>query len=58
MSDSVVVDTGVFSYLYKGDTRASLYAKHLIGQQLHLSFVTSVMTLGRIIECTSITFQA
>jgi tRNA(fMet)-specific endonuclease VapC len=39
MSD-VVVDTDVFSYLFKGDTRASLYAKHLNGKQINLSFVT------------------
>ena len=40
MSRSVVIDTNVFSYLYKGDTRAASYASHLIGAQPHLSFAT------------------
>lgn len=36
----VVVDTDVVSYLFKRDTRAALYAKHLAGRQLHVSFAT------------------
>ena len=36
----VVVDTDVFSYVYKGDTRAALYAKHLSGQPPYLAFAT------------------
>lgn len=37
---AVVVDTDVFSFLYKGDTRAVLYAPHLAGTYPHLAFVT------------------
>ncbi|MGB7159201.1 MAG: type II toxin-antitoxin system VapC family toxin [Tepidisphaeraceae bacterium] len=40
MSPAVVIDTDVFSYLYKADTRATLYAKHLTGVQPHLAFAT------------------
>ena len=36
----VVVDTDVFSFTLKGDTRAALYKKHLDGNLLHLSFST------------------
>jgi tRNA(fMet)-specific endonuclease VapC len=36
----VVVDTDVFSFVYKGDSRAAGYAPHLTGQPLHLAFVT------------------
>ena len=37
----VVVDTDVFSFVYKGDTRAGLYTRHLSGQTLHLAFATA-----------------
>jgi tRNA(fMet)-specific endonuclease VapC len=37
---SLVVDTNVFSYLFKGDTRGALYAPHLVGVRPVLSFVT------------------
>ena len=36
----VVVDTDVFSFVFKGDTRASLYAKHLDCRRINLSFTT------------------
>jgi tRNA(fMet)-specific endonuclease VapC len=36
----VVVDTDVFSFVFKGDTRAGLYAKNLNGRQINLSFTT------------------
>ena len=39
MSD-VVVDTDVASFLFKRDTRARLYRPHLLGQTLHVSFMT------------------
>lgn len=35
-----VVDTDVFSYAYRGDTRAALYAAHLSAGPLHLAFAT------------------
>lgn len=37
---SVVVDTCVMSYLFKGDTRAALYRPHLAGNSLVISFMT------------------
>jgi tRNA(fMet)-specific endonuclease VapC len=37
---TLVVDTNVFSYLFKGDTRSALYAPHLVGVRPVLSFVT------------------
>jgi predicted nucleic acid-binding protein len=40
MVEVVLVDTDVFSFLTKGDTRASLYEKHTKGKKLALSFVT------------------
>jgi tRNA(fMet)-specific endonuclease VapC len=36
----VLVDTDVFSYLLKGDSRAALYKPHLQGKLVALSFVT------------------
>ncbi len=36
----VVIDTDVFSYDLKRDTRAELYRQHTEGRQLALSFVT------------------
>ena len=36
----LVVDTDVFSFVYKGDTRADLYTRHLSGQLPHLAFAT------------------
>lgn len=38
--DTVVVDTDVFSFLFKRDTRGALYRKHLDGNQLCISFAT------------------
>jgi len=40
MSDAAVVDTDVFSYIYRGDTRAERYRPHLQGRTLLLSFMT------------------
>ena len=40
MVEVVLVDTDVFSFYMKGDTRASLYDKHTKGKKLALSFVT------------------
>jgi tRNA(fMet)-specific endonuclease VapC len=39
MSD-VVVDTDVVSFLFKRDSRAPLYRRHLLGQTLYVSFMT------------------
>lgn len=36
----VVVDTDVFSFIFKQDTRAALYQPHLSGHLLVLSFMT------------------
>src|SRR5437588_3171723 len=38
--DAVLVDTDVFSYIHKKDTRAELYRKHLDGKRVALSFMT------------------
>ena len=40
MNAAVLVDTDVFSYIFKRDTRGDLYAKHLHGSHLHLAFST------------------
>jgi tRNA(fMet)-specific endonuclease VapC len=40
VSDAALVDTDVFSYIYKGDTRATLYVRHLAGVRPHLAFAT------------------
>jgi tRNA(fMet)-specific endonuclease VapC len=40
MSDIVIVDTDVASFLFKGDSRAQLYSQHLQGKTLALSFMT------------------
>ena len=40
MSNAALVDTDVFSYIYKGDTRAQLHTRHLLGVRAHLSFTT------------------
>lgn len=40
MNAALVVDTDVFSYVYKADTRGNLYTAHLAGNQLHLAFST------------------
>jgi tRNA(fMet)-specific endonuclease VapC len=37
---AVVVDTDVVSYLFKRDTRARLYRRHLLGQERIVSFMT------------------
>ena len=36
----VLVDTDVFSYLFKADTRAALYLPHLRGEITHIAFAT------------------
>ena len=38
--DTVVVETDVFSFVYKRDSRGAAYAKHLTDQPLHLAFAT------------------
>ena len=38
--DTVLVDTDVFSFIHKQDTRAELYRRHLDGKRLALSFMT------------------
>ena len=40
MNTDLLVDTDVFSYVYKGDTRGGLYTAHLTGNHLHLAFST------------------
>lgn len=38
---AVLVDTNVFSYLMKaGDTRAAMYAPHVVGKNMCVAFVT------------------
>lgn len=38
--DVVLLDTNVVSYLLKGDSRAAVYAPHLQGRRLAISFMT------------------
>jgi predicted nucleic acid-binding protein len=38
--DAVLLDTDVFSYLTKGDSRAELYRAHVRGKTVALSFIT------------------
>jgi predicted nucleic acid-binding protein len=38
--EPVVIDTDVFSFIAKGDTRAARYQSELVGKQLCLSFQT------------------
>lgn len=40
MTDRLVVDTDVVSFVFKGDSRAKLYEPHLNGRQLVVSFMT------------------
>jgi tRNA(fMet)-specific endonuclease VapC len=40
VTEIVIVDTDVVSYLFKGDTRAEAYRKHLRGKTLAISFMT------------------
>ena len=35
---AVLLDTDVFSFIFKQDTRAALYASHLAGAQACLAF--------------------
>jgi predicted nucleic acid-binding protein len=37
---AVVVDTDVVSFLFKRDTRARPYGRHLLGKTLYVSFMT------------------
>jgi tRNA(fMet)-specific endonuclease VapC len=37
---SVVIDTDIISYRFKGDSRARLYDKHLAGKRWVISFMT------------------
>ena len=38
--DVVLLDTNIVSFLLKGDSRAVLYAPHLQGRRLAISFMT------------------
>lgn len=38
--ESVLLDTDVFSFLFKGDSRSALYASDIAGRRLCLSFMT------------------
>lgn len=40
MISAVLIDTDVLSFLFKGDTRAELYQKHLKDRLLDVSFMT------------------
>ena len=40
MSAPILLDTDVFSFVYKGDTRGDLYLPHLAGNTLNLAFAT------------------
>lgn len=40
MTEAIVVDTNVVSYLARGDTRAALYLPHLTGRLAAISFMT------------------
>ena len=35
-----IVDTNIVSFIFKGDSRAALYQKHLVGQDKIISFMT------------------
>ena len=36
----MLLDTNIVSYIYKADTRAAAYERHLLGQQWYISFMT------------------
>lgn len=38
--EAVLLDTDVFSYLLKGDTRVDVYMRHIRGKTIAISFVT------------------
>jgi len=38
--DTLLLDTNIFSYIHKNDTRAQVYRKHLDGKRLALCFMT------------------
>ncbi len=38
--DDVLLDTDVFSVLFKGDTRGDVYAKDIQGKRLCISFMS------------------
>ena len=40
LMDALLIDTDVFSFLFKGDTRADRYLPHTTGKRLCLSFMT------------------
>jgi tRNA(fMet)-specific endonuclease VapC len=40
MNNRIVIDTDVVSFVFKGDTRANLYQKHLNGKDLVISFMS------------------
>ena len=44
MNEPVMLDTNILSYIFKRDTRANLYAKHLHNQQMLISFQTLAET--------------
>lgn len=36
----MLLDTNIVSYIYKGDSRAAAYQRHLLGHQWFVSFMT------------------
>ena len=46
MKERVIVDTNVVSYVFKGDSRARLYEKHLDQRQTFVSFATVADCIG------------
>ena len=40
MNNRIVIDTDVVSFVFKGDTRANLYQKHLNWKDLVISFMS------------------
>ena len=46
---TVLLDTNIVSYLFKGDSRAALYAPHLLGRELAIAMMTvaELLAVGR-----------
>ncbi len=38
--NTVLLDTNIVSYLFKGDTRAALYEPHLLNRELAVAMMT------------------
>lgn len=36
----MLLDTNIVSYIYKGDSRAAAYERHMLGRQCYVSFMT------------------